>query len=42
MQGIVTIKDIQEIFEVYGLAVAVRATYWTGTYLSFLVMEGLI
>lgn len=42
MIGIVTKENIQAIFEEYGLIVAVKASYWNGTWLNFLMSEGLI
>ena len=42
MVGVITTSDINAIIDEYGLAVAVRATFWTGTFLAFLVSEGLL
>lgn len=42
MVGIITLNEINEIIDEYGLSVAVKATYWTGTWLSFLAHHNLI
>jgi hypothetical protein len=42
MKGIITIADIQGIMDEFGLALAIKATYWSGTFLGLLVNEGII
>ena len=42
MVGIITIKDIDGIREEYGLQIAIKALAWKGTYLNFLIKNGLI
>lgn len=42
MIGVITLSDINAIFDEYGLQIAIKATCWKGTYLSFLYFNNLI
>lgn len=41
MVGVITIKDLDGIMEEYGLQIAIKALSWKGTYLNFLIENGL-
>jgi hypothetical protein len=42
MVGVITTEQIKEIREAFGDEIAEKAKGWTGTFLSFLVSEGVL
>jgi hypothetical protein len=42
MTGIITIEQIDQIRATFGDRIADRALVWTGTFLEFLVAEGIL
>jgi hypothetical protein len=42
MIGIITIEQIDQIRDIFGDAVAEKAKVWLGTFLEFLVNEGIL